>query len=224
MQAEDENAEAFIPQEDQSQPVNFFLTQQDLTTEHGIVIPEAFLVTDEMIGDDIPSAEIVPTEKYSVTIAGRKIRIGFLVLAVFILMSAVAGVSIYATTAGNKGNTLTEDATVGNKVTPTNDNAVARADGIMNELERHVLPRYNGFHELLPRDVRYSALDWIINDDPTKLNASDSNLHQRYILALLGVQYELDWLSEKNECIWDGVSCHEDKVTEINLGEFLICF
>jgi hypothetical protein len=236
IQTEEENDESLNPREDQSQPVNYFPTQQELITEHGIIIPEAFLVTDEMIGNDIPSAEIVPTEKYSVTIAGRKIRIGFLVLAVFILMSVVAGVSIKATTAGNKGNTLTEDATVarntselddiinvmaGNKGNTLTENA--RAENITDELERHVLARNNFFNELPQADVRTLALNWIIYNDPMKLSASDSNLHQRYILALLGFHYKLDWLSEDSECFWDGVLCHEDKVTEINLCKFLTC-
>jgi hypothetical protein len=162
--------------------------------------------------------QIVSTEKNFVTIAGRKIHIGFLALVVLILTSVIAGVSVYATTADNKANTLTEDATI--------DMISSEVEDITNELEKLALPRYNGFNELPPKDKRNYALDWIVHVDPMKLSASDSNLLQRYILALLGLQYELDsnkWLSDKHECLWEGVSCRDGKVNEIDLGEFLIC-
>ena len=80
-------------------------------------------------------------------------------------------------TAGNKDNTLTK-----------ND----RAENITIELERHMLARSNMFNKLPQADVRNSALGWIIHGDPIKLNASDPNLHQRFILALLDLEYGLD--------------------------------
>jgi len=260
MQAEEENAEAFIPQEDSRHPVSL-PTEQESSTEPNILIPEAFLV------DDIPSAEIVPTEKYSITIAGRKIHIGFSALVVLILISVVAGV-VYATTANSKdntpttsGNTPTNYDTLDKNNTTTADNSVtlnedttvagnspevvdranvtadkevntltedARVENITNDLEHHVLAHNKLFNELPSEDVRTFALNWIIHDDPMKLSASDSNLHQRYILAILSFQYGLDsskyrWLSEDSECFWYGVSCHDGKVNEITLREFLIC-
>ena len=53
---------------------------------------------------------------------------------------------IYATTAGNKGNTLTEDAIVARNSSEVED--------ITNELARHVLAHRESFNELPRADVR----------------------------------------------------------------------
>jgi hypothetical protein len=97
-QRSEEHNSSLNPQQGRSHQYNNLPTHQETTTEPDIIIPEAFLVTDEMLGigtngiflDEIPSAEIVPTENYSVTIAGRKIHIGFLAL-MLILTSVIVG-------------------------------------------------------------------------------------------------------------------------------------
>jgi hypothetical protein len=69
-----------------------------------IVVTEAFPVTDEIIRIDvppletatIPSAEVVVLDMYSVTIAGRKIHVVVLALAVLTLLSLIVGLSVYA--------------------------------------------------------------------------------------------------------------------------------
>ena len=69
-----------------------------------IVVTEAFPVTDEIICIDvppletaaIPSAEVVVLDMYSVTIAGRKIHVVVLALAVLTLLLLIVGLSVYA--------------------------------------------------------------------------------------------------------------------------------
>jgi hypothetical protein len=58
-----------------------------------------------------------------------------------------------------------------------------------------------------------------------ELNASEPNLGQRYILALLAFEFgdifksNVGWLSNKTECNWDWVSCNsEGHVTVLELG------
>eukprot|EP00956_Cyclotella_meneghiniana_P009820 scaffold13606_cov100-Cyclotella_meneghiniana.AAC.3 len=300
--------------------------EQETTKNNDIIIPEAYLVTNEMISaDDIPSAEIVQIEKCSVTIAGRKIHIALLGLAVLILISITAGVSIHATAptktsaytgmnsevalnasevslnasevalnasevalnasevASNASEVASNASEVASNASEVASNASEEASNasevasnasevasnasevtsnaseitsnasevasdasafasevevalnasevaiqvdvkaITNELEMHVLTGNKSFYEYPDFDTRNLALNWIINDDPMKLGASDSNLRQRYALALLGFELKLSrsgWLSEGSECFWIGVSCRNGKVNEITFDAF----
>jgi hypothetical protein len=68
-------------------------------------------------------------------------------------------------------------------------------------------------------------LDWLLHEDEMKLQATSSNLGQRYILALLAFEFgnlfrsRVDWLSSGMECSWDWVTCNgELEVTKLDLG------
>jgi hypothetical protein len=84
------------------------------------------------------------------------------------------------------------------------------------------------------------ALQWIIYTDALQVCPEDSNVSQRYILALLYVSTNGDgwnectkagdttcagepFLSGTNECQWGGVSCDsEGLVTKINIGKIFV--
>jgi hypothetical protein len=92
-------------------------------------------------------------------------------------------------------------------------------------IEADVLSRGNKFSELSLQDSRRLALDWLLNEDLMQVTSTDFNLSQRYILALLAFEFwtmfqlSMNWLSNKNECSWDGITCNEGQgVIEIILG------
>ncbi len=100
---------------------------------------------------------------------------------------------------------------------------------IKEDLESSVLCRGVKFSELPKTDSRTLALDWLLHDDEMQLDVPDSNLHQRFILALLAFnsgsifKSSVNWLSDEDECKWDGVSCNEDsQVKSLELGK-IIC-
>jgi hypothetical protein len=99
-----------------------------------------------------------------------------------------------------------------------------RETQIKAELEANVLCRGVKFDELNPDVSRTSALDWLLHDDEMELQVTNPNLAQRYILALLAFEFGTvfvgwGWLSNGNECSWDGVTCNsEGKVIKLELG------
>ena len=108
-----------------------------------------------------------------------------------------------------------------------------RSQRIFDEIEKNVLQRNETFNGMAYSDPRFMALTWISEEDQLNLTVSDSNLRQRYILALLSYEYSLNvsngWLlPEKNECEWSGVSCTNEtigtpgKVSGLKLGEHII--
>jgi hypothetical protein len=96
---------------------------------------------------------------------------------------------------------------------------------IRSLIEKNVLERNASFD-----GNRLHALDWILNEDKMQLDAADSNLYQRYVLALLSYEFSISnastaagagWLSEEHECEWRGVACNNDSyVSEVDLCEF----
>lgn len=83
---------------------------------------------------------------------------------------------------------------------------------IINEIEAHILCWGEKFSALPENDSQNIALDWLLHDDQMQLKLSDSNLNQRYILALLAYEWghnfkaSVNWLSDINECKWYGVT------------------
>jgi hypothetical protein len=88
---------------------------------------------------------------------------------------------------------------------------------------------------------RYEALKWLMVTDGKEICADDENLIQRFVLALLyySTAGDTSWnkcsqnptkapcpagqerfLSSADECSWDGITCVDGKVTNINLGRF----
>jgi hypothetical protein len=83
-----------------------------------------------------------------------------------------------------------------------------RSQSIRYEIEKNVLQRNATFDEMEAINSRVLALDWITEKDQMKLLETDSNLFQRYILALLALDFSNPgWLSDSNECNWIGVEC-----------------
>lgn len=104
--------------------------------------------------------------------------------------------------------------------------ALTREQLVKNEIESNVLLRNAKFDELSQNDSRNLALDWLLHSDQMRLNASDPNLDQRYILALFAFEFgsifmsSTNWLSDEDECKWDGVMCHANgDVYELQLGK-----
>ncbi len=97
---------------------------------------------------------------------------------------------------------------------------------VKNEIEKNVLQRNVKFDKLPQNDSRNSALDWLLHKDQLRLNTSDFNLNQRYILALFAFEFgsifmsSTNWLSDDDECKWDGVTCLVNgEVNELLLGK-----
>jgi hypothetical protein len=102
---------------------------------------------------------------------------------------------------------------------------------IKEDIEVNVLLRGARFSDLPDTDSRKLALEWLLHDDPMQLDASDSNLRQRYILAMLMFEFGKmlmfesggpdDWLSDGDECEWRGVSCDDEgKVSQLDFSKF----
>jgi hypothetical protein len=100
-----------------------------------------------------------------------------------------------------------------------------RETQIKHEIESNVLRRGITFDSLALTDSRTLALDWLLYKDGMALQASDFNLNQRYIVALLAFEFgdlfksNVDWLSNMAECSWDWITCNDQgKVTTLELG------
>ncbi|KAL7481365.1 hypothetical protein ACHAW6_007051 [Cyclotella cf. meneghiniana] len=111
--------------------------------------------------------------------------------------------------------------------------------GLQDIIESEVLERQVKFQEMDNLDPRYLALQWILLQDTFQDN---TNLFQRYILALLAFSFDSDswdcgalydvescnktevvddyslWLSGSSECLWYGVSCDDGFVRGLNLS------
>ncbi|KAL3786196.1 hypothetical protein HJC23_001272 [Cyclotella cryptica] len=194
-----------------------------------IIIPEAFLVTDDQCpldapssedtGISIPTAQVLQPEKYLLNVAGRKVNFGILALLIFILISIIVGLTLgvllnntgSSTTPDNKDSSMLFDKK--DPMTPIESNVGNQntEEAIRHDIEENVLSRNTLFSDLLYSDYRNTALGWILHDDKMQLNVSSSNLHQRYVVALLGLHFQdalQNWLSVKeHECEWYGVSC-----------------
>ncbi|KAL3785787.1 hypothetical protein HJC23_007343 [Cyclotella cryptica] len=101
---------------------------------------------------------------------------------------------------------------------------ISREQSIMEAIETNVLQRNVKFDELPQTDNRILALNWLLDEDQMQLDPTDSNLNQRYILALLSFELgpipnldlgsipenakdSVEWLSGEDECKWWLVTC-----------------
>ncbi|KAL7477659.1 hypothetical protein ACHAW6_003459 [Cyclotella cf. meneghiniana] len=264
--------------------IEVFSTPQDssthMSTEIGqfqpdVIVPEAFLVDPNVTWHDgvpsaevidIPSAQIVVPDKYSLIISGRKIHVGFLILISALIIVVMSGLSWNAAVDSDNSNpvatpTIKNESThsISNQTSkPGHESALvpiittenahsqpnqasrpsptslettsARDEIIQEEFENNILRRNLTFTDLPDYDCRKLALNWILHDDPMQLNVSDSNLHQRYILALLAYQSgpgftsTVKWLqlepqSNLNECEWSGVACINGRIQSLFLDD-----
>jgi hypothetical protein len=187
-------------------------------TEQEILLPEAVLV-DEPTSEiaDIQSVEVYIPDKYSLTIAGRNIHIGVLVLPVLLIIAVAIGFS------SKESDTLNASFNQNMNISQSFRNETV----IKHDIETNILRRNLTFRDLPQSDDRRIAMNWILNGDAKKLNATDPTLHQRYILALLAYQYgssfasKQKWLSDESECEWGGVTCVNGSVHKLELGMIL---
>lgn len=157
---------------------------------------------------------------------------------VFAIIAAAVSITVpIVFTEHNKKDDISTNATmtkVASKTTvETTSNAssismpaLSYKDQVSHELEANTLSRGVKFDELAYADSRNMALDWLVDKDPLNTPSSDTNLSQRYVLALLAFEFgelfrsQVNWLSHQSECKWDWVTCNsEGEVTELNLGE-----
>jgi len=73
------------------------------------------------------------------------------------------------------------------------------------------------------------ALNWILNDDPAKLNAKSSGILDRYALAVFYFSTKADqmpwtqmdgWMTEKGICEWYGIQCVPRPAEPTEANEF----
>eukprot|EP00804_Cyclotella_cryptica_P021343 CCRYP_001585-RA/>CCRYP_001585-RA protein AED:0.96 eAED:0.96 QI:0/0/0/0.5/1/1/2/0/419 len=178
--------------------------------EHDIVIPEAYLVAVEPPEvAELTSAKVFIPEKWSLTIVGRKIHIGVLIMFVVALVALATGLTVKAPRT---------------KQSQTEALALKKQESKMRtkyDIEKNVLARKVAFQDISANDSRNLALDWILNKDPLQLDSTNKNLYQQYILAVLAFDFgsSYEWMSAENECNWHGVSCLDGKVHKLELNE-----
>jgi len=107
----------------------------------------------------------------------------------FMVVIAVVSIVVVYVTKSSKGTEYTDVETMWGgapSFTPTMSPVTNReVSGIKEQLEFGVLQRGANFSSMDKTDPRYKALDWILHADQLQLDSDDTNLYQRYILALL---------------------------------------
>jgi hypothetical protein len=192
-----------------------------------IVIPEATLVEDS-IKEDIPSAEVVVPERYSVTVAGKKLHAGF--LAIVIILVAVLTISLSVSLTRKSSSKMpTQSPTMPPTSSPTS--------GFFSALFQRVYGDDIEYKDL--NEDRRIAMSWLEQDQSNAPNAlTDEELRERYALSLLyfisnaeGSWFDdINFLSEDHICTWrmkrsgekKGVLfCDEDgRVVQLELCKF----
>eukprot|EP00804_Cyclotella_cryptica_P000324 CCRYP_008660-RA/>CCRYP_008660-RA protein AED:0.08 eAED:0.13 QI:0/1/0.5/1/1/1/2/169/821 len=173
---------------------------RDEEKEDIILIPEAFMVEEngpqEMQIAEV--AELVEPDPSRLSLKKRHACL-FLVCVAAVLALGI-GLSIKLTRT-NQPNSRS--------FPPSSQPTVLRRPpqpslSMRHEMEANVLQRNATFD-----GNRGLALDWIMNTDDFQVEASDANLYQRYILALLSFEFGISgwWLSGSSECEWQGVGC-----------------
>ncbi|KAL7517522.1 hypothetical protein ACHAWX_002440 [Stephanocyclus meneghinianus] len=182
-----------------SSPLEF--VRDDEEKEDIILIPQAFLVEDTASPDMAVAgvAELVESDQRWVTLRKRHACL----LAIFIVAIVVA-LAIGLVFKNDRGSPIVQTSS-------------QKSLSIRNQIEKNVLER-NATFENNDKNL-LSALYWITDIDQLQLDAADSTLYQRFVLALLSYEFRSDassdgivgWLSEKNECDWLGVQCNRNR-------------
>ena len=75
--------------------------------------------------------------------------------------------------------------------------------------------------------ARYQAACWLIHDDLQQYSAENPKLVQRYVLSIIYITTNgQNWttpygfLTGKDECDWQAVTCTNQLVTTLNLGKW----
>ncbi|KAL3784571.1 hypothetical protein HJC23_010695 [Cyclotella cryptica] len=196
--------------------------QEEDENDKFILVPEAFLVEANapMPTSGVGFAELIEPDQNRVSLKKRHAC----VVSIFIAATVIA----LGLTIKSRGNTTFVE--LPEEKLPFSSPSQASVDppssqptlSIRNEIEENVLQRNVTFDTLEATNARVFALEWITNKDQMGLIASDSNLFQRYILALLAFEFSNSrWLSDRDECTWDGVECDKDgRVVQLELASY----
>ncbi|KAL7478582.1 hypothetical protein ACHAW6_004341 [Cyclotella cf. meneghiniana] len=193
--------QAYTNMPPQSPPNDHDQEGEEEENENAIIIPDAYLVAANVSvdGPDVGVAELVERDKSTVLLKKRH--------------ACVASIFIAAT--------LITVGLLTRRSSRTNETPAELS--VQYAIEKNVLQQNVVFDGMEATDVRVLALDWINDKDPMELDASASNLFQRYILVLLAYEYSsLDWLSDgDDECKWSGVECDMNgHVIKLELADF----
>lgn len=170
-------------------------------------------------------------------LAAVAVVLAVLVGAVFIILhtpdpKTTTTTTTSSTTSSSTTSTTTTTTTTTTTATTSNEVATTTVppyepQKVQEVIEANVLSRGVKFDDLSLKDSRNLALDWLLNIDQMKVNFDDSSLSQRFILALLAFEFgtsifrtSTNWLSNENECSWEGITCNEDdEVSEMELSK-----
>lgn len=162
-----------------------------------IFIPEATLV-EESIKEDIPSAEVVVPERYSVTVAGKKVHAGILAIVIILIVVLTISLSVMLTRSSSS------------KI-PTQSPTMSPTSSPTSELYYNLVQRVYGDDSVDWNEDRHIAMSWLEKDQSDTSNAvTDEELRERYALALLyfisnadGSWFDhINFLSEDHVCTW----------------------
>ena len=125
----------------------------------------------------------------------RRFRV-YTCLALAVVVAVVVIVVVYVTKSA-KGTETTEEERTWDTVPSKSPTPAPITDrersGITEQIEAGVLQRGANFTSMDEGDPRYQALEWILHHDEMQLDSDDTNLYQRYVLALLA--FSLDSLA-----------------------------
>ena len=139
----------------------------------------------------------------------RRCRV-YTALSLLLFTIVVSLVVVYSTKKGKEDTVQKQIIYVTLAPTPrptTNREAL----GINNLIEEKVLQDNARFNSMDENDPRLLALDWILHKDEMQLESFDSNLSQRYVLALIAFQLDYQVWTSCGGNYWDTeVTCTVD--------------
>lgn len=185
-----------------------------------ICIPEATLVTSERRdsgNEDIPAATVVRPEKYSLTIAGRRIKLHFVVLGVIVILVVVVALAV--TLSGGEDNTPSGGGDALD-LAPSSAPSVSflPTSTLQAELMDIILEHSGGNVSSSFADAQSNhrmALNWLVDDQSKWLEEkeplSNAEVVERFVLALLYLETRggdwrerLEFMTEEHICKWRG--------------------
>ncbi len=158
-----------------------------------ILVPEATLVNDHETkpADHIPAATVVEEEKFSLTIAGRKVHASLICFGVVLILGAVTGVSVYFAGDSGLGPSPPKLSETVADVTPTDSPTMSLQPSPIPSVEPSSAPTSALRAELANIILQQSgddstftatshsnqriALDWLANDIASRSQSNTPN-------------------------------------------------
>ena len=181
-----------------------------------ICIPTATAVDN----DKIPAAEVIHPDKYSLTIAGRKIHLRFLALGALIVLGAIVAMAVTLSKKTVVQPSSAPSVSMVPSLTPSSEPSINPTSTLQAELVDIISGHPEGskltsFSYDMRSTAHRQALGWLV-DDQAKWRAekeplSNTELVERFALALLyfatnGDDWSEQWgfLTEDHVCLWRG--------------------